>query len=149
MAMSRSGGASTWPYRLRRLHLYLGALFAPALLFFAFSGALQEFGLHDPGPDGYRPAVWIEQLAAVHKHQTLKPPVAAKRKSVGGGAIKVAPPTPVRTTILRVFFCAASGGLIVSTLIGLYLALRFSRRPRLILALAGAGVLIPLLLLLA
>ncbi|HEY2049026.1 MAG TPA: hypothetical protein VGH03_06765 [Caulobacteraceae bacterium] len=148
--MSRSGAASTWPYRLRRLHLYLGALFAPALLFFAFSGALQEFGLQDAGQDGYRPAAWIEQLAAVHKHQTLKlPVVAAKRKSVDGGAIKVAPPTPVRTTILRVFFCAASVGLIVSTLIGLYLALKFSRRPRVILALAGAGVVIPLLLLLA
>jgi len=32
---------------LRMLHLYLGVFAAPALLFFAFTGGLQTFSLHE------------------------------------------------------------------------------------------------------
>lgn len=149
---------SPWPRRLRQLHLYLGALFAPAILFFAFSGALQEFGLHEARPgSAARPAEWIVRLAAVHKHQTLATPPdrrarpAASRPRHGGLATEPAeaiPPVPVRTLMLRVFFAAAAAGLSVTTLIGLYLAFRFARHPRLAGMLLLLGLAAPLLLLL-
>ena len=150
------GGAAPWARRLRVLHLYAGALFAPAIAFFAVSGALQEFGLHQPRPDsGEAPPVWIARLAAVHKHQTLALPAKAvaprkKPKSTGRdapAAREAPPPAGMATVILRVFFCAASVGLLASTLTGLYLAFRFSRRPRLVAAMTAAGAATPLLLL--
>ena len=36
--------------RLRDLHNWLGVFFAPGILFFALSGVLQTFGLHESGP---------------------------------------------------------------------------------------------------
>ena len=44
---------------LRQLHLYLGVFFAPLIAFFAFTGILQTYDLHETlkkrcelGPDG-------------------------------------------------------------------------------------------------
>ncbi len=61
---------------LRALHLYLGVFTAPALLFFAFTGALQTFGLHEAarGSD-YKPPAWLEAMAHLHKKQSLEVPV--------------------------------------------------------------------------
>lgn len=147
--------AAAWARNLRALHLYLGALFAPALLFFAFSGALQEFSLHEAAPGGgYHPPGWIVRLAQVHKHQTLalppaKPAKPAKDRKAGGSDAKPAPePAKPQTLAARAFFAAAGAGLFASTLIGIYLAFRFTRRPRLVLALIMLGLVAPLLLVL-
>src|SRR5581483_7051876 len=60
--------------RLRQLHLVLGVFFAPCILFFAFSGALQTLGLHERGDrPNYRPPEWIKTLANIHKDQRLSP----------------------------------------------------------------------------
>jgi hypothetical protein len=64
--------------RLFRLtHLYLGVFITPALLFFAFTGALQTFGLHETNRDhpNYKPAHWIAVLSQIHKKQTTTIPV--------------------------------------------------------------------------
>ena len=53
---------------IRSLHFYLGIFFAPTIIFFAFSGALQSFGLHE----GEGHAKWIEEMGEVHKNQ--RPP---------------------------------------------------------------------------
>lgn len=53
----------------RQIHLYIGLFSAPALLFFAFSGALQTFSLHKSSSD-YKPASWIAVLGELHKNQT-------------------------------------------------------------------------------
>ena len=55
----------------RKIHLYIGVFIAPALLFFAFTGALQTFNLHEThaGSD-YKPPAWIATLAQIHKKQT-------------------------------------------------------------------------------
>jgi len=56
----------------REWHLYLGTLFAPSIIFFALTGALQLFGLHEGRPGGaYQPPVWIQKLASIHKKQTI------------------------------------------------------------------------------
>ena len=54
----------------REWHLYLGTLFAPSILFFAMTGAMQLFGLHKGRPGAaHQPAVWIQKLASIHMDQ--------------------------------------------------------------------------------
>ncbi len=56
----------------RQWHLYLGTLFAPSIIFFALTGFLQLFGLHEAHPgEAYRPSAWIQRLASIHKNQTI------------------------------------------------------------------------------
>ena len=62
---------------VRLVHLYFGVFITPALLFFAFTGALQTFGLHETNRDhpNYKPAHWIQVLAQIHKKQVDTVPV--------------------------------------------------------------------------
>ena len=49
---------------LRLIHLYIGVFIAPALLFFAFTGALQTFSLHETTRgSSYKPPAWAVMLA--------------------------------------------------------------------------------------
>jgi hypothetical protein len=60
----------------RLIHLYLGVFTAPALLFFAFTGALQTFSLHETTRgSSYKPPPWAVTLAQIHKKQTTVVPV--------------------------------------------------------------------------
>ena len=116
--------------RLRQLHLYLGTLFAPLLIFFAGSGAWQLFGLHQNAKDGsYTAPSSLVALAAIHKHSHL-------------------PGTPNKADApLRWFSLAASIGLIVTTALGIAMAFRFTTSwPPVALCLA-AGALGPVVLL--
>lgn len=61
-----------WLKISRQVHLYLGVFTAPALLFFAITGGLQTFGLHERERDGsYAPPAWLAEMAQLHKKQTL------------------------------------------------------------------------------
>src|ERR1700745_3679843 len=63
---------------LRLIHLYFGVFIAPAILFFAFTGALQTFSLHETTRgSSYKPPAWAVILAHIHKKQT---PVVPARK---------------------------------------------------------------------
>src|ERR1700739_686402 len=60
---------------LRLVHRYMGLLFSPAILFFAFTGALQTFNLHSPNKStGYVPPAWVVEMAQIHKKQTISMP---------------------------------------------------------------------------
>jgi hypothetical protein len=60
----------------RLVHLYIGVFIAPALLFFAFTGALQTFSLHETTRgSSYKPPAWIVMLSQIHKKQTPIVPV--------------------------------------------------------------------------
>ncbi|HEY0309106.1 MAG TPA: PepSY domain-containing protein [Acidobacteriaceae bacterium] len=62
----------------RLVHLYFGVFITPALIFFAFTGALQTFNLHESRPNSaYKPPAWLVTLAQIHKKQT---PVAPQRR---------------------------------------------------------------------
>lgn len=68
----------------RKVHLYLGVFTAPALLFFAFTGALQTFSLHETTQgSSYKPPAWIVALAQLHKKQTAVVPVRKQRPNEG------------------------------------------------------------------
>ena len=111
--------------QIRQLHLYLGTLFAPMIIFFAFSGALQTFQWHEKGKSAtYRPPAWIVTLAQIHKNERM---AQADGKSVA----------------LRWFIMVMSVGLIITTLLGIYMAFKFNRDRRIIWGLMGLGFIIP------
>ncbi len=163
---------------LRMLHLYLGVFAAPALLFFAFTGGLQTFSLHETTQgSNYTPPAWLASAAQLHKKATVVMPArrvrvpAAQGASApaGNGAIaaRAAQPaavsapsgasaranaavarTPALLLAMKIFFASIALSLLLSVLSGLVMAYRSSRRPRLFSALLLAGTLLPVVLLL-
>jgi hypothetical protein len=129
---------------LRLIHLYTGVFIAPALIFFAFTGALQTFSLHETTRgSSYKPPAWAAMLAQIHKKQTpvvpvrkLPPPEKqAPEKQADKAAQEKAQPSataPAETPKasgeaapkshnplpLKLFFLLVSIGLFVSTLSG-------------------------------
>jgi hypothetical protein len=143
---------------IRQLHLYLGAFTAPALLFFAFTGGLQTFGLHEAhrGSD-YRPPAWLATMAQLHKKQTMvvpahkrHPPPSAKEQAAPprADAPAAAGPAPRAPNAwpLKIFVALVALGLFLSTLSGIYMAYRYTRNKRLVSLALAAGVVVPVLL---
>jgi len=139
----------------RYTHLYLGVFIAPALLFFAFTGALQTFSFHETTHgSSYKPSAWIVTLAQIHKKQLTtvpakklppaiaQPSPAAEKSQPSAKPIKAHNPLP-----LKFFFLLVSLGLFTSTLSGLYMSYRYSRNRPLITALLVAGTILPIALL--
>jgi hypothetical protein len=144
--------------KLRKLHRYLGVFFVPTIIFFAFSGALQTFGLHESARRGEPPpTAWIAALASVHKDQHLPAPPAA-RPEPAPAAVAHSAPAPAAEherehekkspLPLKLFILAMAIGLCVSALLGVYFALSNPRTRVETLVAVGLGALIPLLLLL-
>ncbi len=144
--------------QVRQMHLYLGTFFAPSILFFALTGAVQVIGLHEGHPGSpYRPPAWIEKLAQVHKKQTLstrhdRPPAGARdREPVErrpapeeGG-----PPKESGSAIpMKAFVLLMSIGLILTTCLGIYMSFKYNRSRRLVWGLLIVGTLLPICLLL-
>lgn len=138
---------------LRHCHLYLGVFTAPALIFFAFTGALQTFSLHEAHRgSSYKPAKWAVVLGQIHKKQTpvvpvrkAAPPVAAQT----GAPTPASAPTPARPhhpLPMKIFFLIVSLALFVSTATGLVMSYRHIRKRSLINWLLFAGVVIPICL---
>jgi hypothetical protein len=145
---------------VRAWHSYAGAFFAPAILFFSITGALQTFNLHKPLP-GWRPPAVIQALASMHKNQNLhvkyaddpapKPGKRAKAdKAADAEAAK--PPAPLTGVIaqwvLKVFAALVSVGLAATTVLGLYMSWQTPRRRTVLLCFA-AGAVLPMLVMLA
>jgi hypothetical protein len=146
---------------LRQIHLYLGIFTAPALLFFALTGALQTFSLHEASrTSDYKPPTWIVTLAQLHKKQTTNVPVrkpwpeAAKPEAAKpsptapvASAPRRAEPAPKSHLPMKIFFLTVALGLFLSTLTGILMAYKFNRNKVLVTGLLLAGIVIPLLLL--
>src|SRR5258706_2782372 len=106
---------------IRLIHFYLGVFFAPLILFFAFTGIMQVFKLHEsyreiPGSQGD----WIAWFGQFHKEQAWIPP-------------KVAPSTPPKAKEekprpMRWPVALMGVALIASTILGLYMAFNYPRR---------------------
>jgi hypothetical protein len=143
---------------LRKVHLYLGVFFAPVILLFALTGALQVYGLHEAGEGGYKPAPIIEKLGQVHIHQrfALKPKRPERAAAPAPAAPAAAKPAPPREAekkadpakvLLKALFFAAAVGLAASTVLGVWISLLAPRGRGLILGLLAAGAVLPILLL--
>ncbi len=148
--------ASTLKF-FRQFHRWSGLFIAPSLLFFALSGALQTFSLHESSPgSSYKPATWILTLAQIHKNQTnvLKKPKPVDKSADKPAAAPIAAvpaPAPVPKwkmhTPLKVFFALVALGLFFSTLTGIFMAYRYGGSKVVVTALLLAGVVVPLVLL--
>ncbi|OYY90547.1 MAG: hypothetical protein B7Y45_07265 [Sphingomonas sp. 28-66-16] len=140
--------------QLRRFHLYLGILFAPAILFFAFSGMLQTFDFHEV-ENGVAPPKWIAVIAAVHKKQNFpKPrPAAAKPANAPPRApardkAPVAPAAAAHSPFaLKVFVGLMSIGLMLSALLGIAIALNNKVTRRMSIVMLLLGTILPIALL--
>jgi hypothetical protein len=117
--------------RLREFHFYLGVFFAPLIILFALSGALQTFRLQDsPKGSTVTPPAWIVKMADIHKDQR-----AAHE------------PGRRRSLPLQWFVVIMSVGLIITSILGIYMAFKYNRDRRIVLALIILGFIIPILLL--
>ena len=157
---------------LRQWHTYIGAFIAPSVIFFALTGALQLFHLHE-AHDGYTPPALIEKLGAVHKDQEFRakphrgpghrgrPAPApggdadasgADEKAGGGDRAPAARPAAadaaqIRTWALKWVFLVVALGLVVSTVLGLWMAFTTGKRKAVILVVVIVGAALPVLLL--
>jgi hypothetical protein len=140
--------------QLRTIHTWIGMLIAPSVIFFAGTGILQIYGLHEAHP-GYTPAPLIEKLGKVHKDQEFVP----GRKKPPGPAMKAGKPDGphgpkagqdkgpgAATALLKLVFAAVAIGLIVSTLIGVWVGLQQRLRRRTSLVLLLVGFVVPVVL---
>ncbi len=141
---------------IRLTHLYLGVFIAPALLFFAFTGALQTFSLHETTRgSSYKPPAWAVTLGQIHKKQTpivpprkTPPPDKAPADKPSKAESKPADaPAPKHNPLpLKIFFLLVSIGLFVSTLTGLYMSYKYIRNRLLVTTLLLAGIVLPVVL---
>jgi hypothetical protein len=137
---------------LRMWHSYLSVLVAPSILFFALTGALQLFSLHE-AHEGYQPPVLIEKLGRLHKDQVFavnerhEPPPQESRPAssppdaAAHGEQEDEP--RAATWVLKWFFLAVAVVLMLSTCLGLWIALTHLQRKRLSALLFLVGALLP------
>lgn len=138
---------------VRQFHTYLGAFIAPSILFFALTGSVQLFNLHE-AHGSYRPPVLIEKLSAVHKDQrfTAKPmaddaPTARADADHDDDAAPTSKGPPARALVLKWLFLAVAISLIVSTCLGIWMAVTCSLRKGVVWALLILGAVLPVLIL--
>ncbi len=142
---------------LRRYHHYLGLFFAPMILLFAVSGALQTFRLQEARGYGGTPPNWIVWLASVHKDQgPPRPPRAeksAEKMKAPGEAAKPrgegerAGPKRPSPLPLKIFVVALAIALAFSTITGVVIALSIRSMRRVSIGLLVAGAVVPIVLL--
>jgi hypothetical protein len=135
---------------LRQIHLYIGVFISPAILFFALTGALQTFSLHETSRSSdYKPPAWVVTLAQLHKHQTSALPVRKPRPASDAPKhADAAPAAPEKSHLpMKIFFLLVAIGLFLSTLTGITMSYKFTRNRIVITALLLAGIILPLILL--
>lgn len=155
VAARRGQGRAAALMAARKWHSYAGAFFAPAILFFSITGALQTFNLHKARP-GYNPPAVLQALASMHKNQNLhvknaEDPAPKMGKRARAGKPRDMPP-PLSSVIaqwtLKLFAALVSLGLVATTMLGLTMSWQTSRR-RAVLWCFAAGMVLPMLVMLA
>jgi len=154
---------SITPRLLRDLHTYLAVFFAPTILFFALTGSLQVFGLHEGHNNGYQPPAFVEKLSQVHIHMRyqLKPRKPEPPKAVVTQTPQVADAAPDKAAEpakpnakrgpslgTKAFFGAAAIGLTLASLLGLWIGLTQGRLRKVSAVLAVLGAVLPVALVL-
>ena len=144
---------------IRQWHAYIGLFTGPSVLFFALTGAVQLYSLHE-AHGSYQPPAVIEKLSSLHKDQVFE--LGDHHNDAGEGhshaATEEAPPAPdaddsegnpkISTRILKAFFLLVALALSASTALGLWMGLTQTRRRKTSVCLVLAGCIIPLALML-
>ena len=115
---------------MRTVHLYLGCIFTPILLFFVVTGCLQTFDLHHSRKNGSYKAPEIARIAAeVHQHQRI-----------------YSPESPAASRGFKFFVVLMTAGFIFTSILGVIMALKFAK-PQVVWGCLVAGTILPLLFL--
>lgn len=130
---------------IRIWHSYLGMLLAPSILFFALTGLVQIFSLHEAHGD-YKPAALVEKFSAVHKDQVFEAKQHEPESSEADAKPQQEPLKPVAVYILKWFFALVAVGLMVSTVLGVWMGLKGTLRRRTHLWLLVLGAVLPIAL---
>jgi hypothetical protein len=107
--------------KLRSIHLYLGCIFAPMLLFFAISGIWQTLRIRSP---------LLDWLSAIHTSSRFK--------------LGHEPSSPV----LKIFVIIMAVSFIISIILGIIMAFKFTKSRKAALYCLALGVIIPVVLIL-
>ena len=107
--------------KLRSIHLYLGCIFAPMLLFFTISGIWQTLGIRSP---------FLQWLSAIHTAVRFK----------NGHE----PSSPA----LRFFVIIMAVSFVISIVLGVIMAFKFTRSRKAAFYCLALGVIIPAALIL-
>ena len=107
--------------KLRTIHLYLGCVFAPLLLFFAVSGIWQTLDLHSP---------LSERLSTIHTSHRLKSGLS------------------LTSIFLMIFALFMALSFIATTILGVIMAIQYGRNRRAAFYCLAFGVVVPLVLIL-
>lgn len=133
---------------LRRWHHYIGVFLAPSILFFAFSGFIQVVGWQDqrnPPPPG-----WVSWIAGIHKHQAAPGPRPSAPATPAGASMAKSDDDHDHEAAgfipLKPFALLTAVGLLLSTLIGLAVALGTQSMRRVSVIVLAAGIVAPALL---
>ena len=146
---------------VRQIHNCIGLFFAPTILFFAVTGGLQMFGLHETSRgSSYVPPAILVHLSQLHKKGTVylperKAPQPGTTRPEGGKAdapksegqkapLVSATPNPLP---MKIFFTTTALALVISTCTGIAMGWKYSRRKSSVLLILAAGVVLPVILL--
>lgn len=102
--------------KLRSIHLYLGCIFAPLLLFFALSGIWQTIGFQSE---------FLQKLSSIHTERPWK----------DGSELGSFP--------LRLFVIIMAVSFIITTILGIVMALKFGRNRKAAIYCLTLGLVIP------
>ena len=137
---------------IRTWHTYLGILIAPSVIFFALTGAIQLFSLHE-AHGTYQPPPLLEKLSSLHKDQIFGEKEQHKEEPPKADAAPgdhEAPPTQgdnepksTGTVLLKWYFLLVALALTTSTLFGLWMGLTHVKHKRTCRWLLGVGLVIP------
>lgn len=136
---------------IRVWHTYLGMLIAPSVLFFALTGALQIFSLHE-SHGAYQPFPLVEKLGMLHKDQVFARKERHEPKPASAQEGQPPPPdddddhVSLGTLVLKWFFLLVAAGLTSSTVLGLWIGLTHLRHKRVALGLLAVGIVLPVAL---
>jgi hypothetical protein len=155
---------------IRLTHHYIGVFFAPTILFFAITGGLQMFGLHETSRgSSYVPPAILVHLSQLHKKGTLylparkaapSPPAKADTQKADAPKLDApkpdAPKSPAPTAVstapnplpIKIFFAATALALVLSTCTGLFMSWKYARRKATVVGVFLTGIVCPLLFLL-
>ncbi len=136
------------PLLIRQAHAYVSVLLAPTVLFLSITGCLQVYSLHEAHGD-YAPPPVIEKMGMLHKKQVWQ---AKAKRPPSKPAADAGPPQPrreappsLKVAALKALFFAAGASLVLTALLGLWMAVKYTRRPIVCWVLLGLGTALPLL----
>ena len=138
---------------LRTWHANISSFIAPMVFFYALSGSLQIFDLHESHGSYHAPAV-VTAIGRLHKNQVFAP-VPPRNRRPGSPAARAVggppggPPAErisVPTLMLKWLFFVEALGLATTTIFGVWIGLTHAKRKRTVVALLVAGTVLPLAL---